>query len=157
MTTIITRSALEFWGGRPVDPEIHHVVIDGIRPGRQIVTYAEHMAAKREQQRERLMRIRFVEPWLAWQVESMHYDQPFYGGWQVMLFRYDGRQEWPQRGRPVPELMTLFPVGRLALGDERDQWEEWKCEFARKFQRGTRDGRPRGVSVIWRRGHEMRR
>jgi hypothetical protein len=154
MVSLLTRSALEFWSGGKVLPDVHHVIID--HRGRHVVTYAEHMAANCERKAKILRRICHVEPWRAWWLYVAYYDQQFYGGWHVMLDRYDQESEWPFRGQPWGELMRLFPLV-TTLGSEREQWKMWKQKFAETYQRGTQDGRPRGMAIIWRRGWEIRR
>lgn len=67
MTTIITRSALVFWGRNPA-PDVAYVV-DG-----RIITWGEVMDTRRKNQRERLRRKRHVDEWRA--------HQPPGAGWQ---------------------------------------------------------------------------
>lgn len=157
MTAIIMRSALEFWGRENVAPDVYQVVIDD--RGRRVVTYAEHMAAKRARQAEILRRIRERGDgdWQAWRLSvwwSPGLCGWIYRGYHAWLDRYDGQHEWLRDGSPG--LMRLFPFV-LTLGSERDQWGEWMEAFVRAFPAGRKCGRRRGATIVWRRGCEFRR
>jgi hypothetical protein len=158
MNAIFTRSAIEFWSGKPAPPDLHHVVID--HRGRRAVTYAEHMDAKRKRQRDILRIIRYSESWRAWKLEVAYYDQSLMGGWQAMIYTYGSgysNRRWIDRdGKGLrADLMRLFPAV-LPFGTKNDQWEAWKPAFAKTFARRRQDRQPVGVAFFWMRHYELR-
>lgn len=120
MTTIIKRSALVFHGHNP-PPDVAEVVIDP-RYGRRVVTWAEIIEQRRQWQRERLDRIRFVPQWRPYKVWVAYYDMDLFGGWHAFI---ENRNEriWIDRDRSglIPELMKLRQRcrGRLRVSSGR--------------------------------------
>jgi hypothetical protein len=145
MTSIITRSALVFWGRNPA-PDVASVV-DG-----QIITWGEVMDTRRKNQRERLRRKRHVDEWRAHKLWVAYFGQDLMGGWHAFVEDIRGRDHrvWIDRDcrHLMPYLMKLFPLV-LGLGSERDQWEMWKPEFAASFKRRRQHRQPLGVTALW--------
>lgn len=147
--TIMTRSALVYWGHNPA-PDVALVLIDD--RGRHVVTWADVMRMRRERQQEQLRRKRCVVEWRAYKLWVAYFDQPLMGGWQALLEDWRGRpySEWIDRDRSWlrPMLMKLFPLVP-DVGTENTQWGEWKPAFAEQFERRRQDGRPLGVACLW--------
>lgn len=157
MNAIFTRRAIEFWSGEPAPPDLHHVFIDN--RGRHVVTYIEHMQAKRERQRDILSSIQSCKLWRAWKLEVAYYDQSLMGGWQAMIYTYGGGcdSRWIDRdGKGLrADLMRIFPMC-LPFGSEDNQWETWKPMFAAAYKRRRQDLHPVGVGFFWMRRYELR-
>jgi hypothetical protein len=143
MTTIIKRSALVFHGHNPA-PDVASVVVDHTGE-RRVVTWSDVMRNRRERQQRILRDKTTVRRLRAYRVYVEYFDQSLMGGWQAFIDRGDADHAWIDRDcRWLKEpLMKLFPI--LLFGD----WHEWKVEFARRFTRGQRDGRPRGCAFVW--------
>jgi hypothetical protein len=150
LTSIITRSALVFYGHNPA-PDVASVVID--HEGRHVITWDDVMRRRREEQDRRLAWKRRVDEWRACKVWVAYFDQVFYGGWHAFLEdRLDC--QW-LRGREGDErLMKMFP---LVPDGEPDRWRAWMIAFAKKFKRRRQHRKPLGVAYLWRRRHELRR
>lgn len=149
--TIITRKFLEGYGNK-LPPELAYVVSD--EKGRRIITWAEVMEKRKAFQGERLRRKRefFHFPWRAYKLWVGYFDQSLMGGWHAFLEDYRGRPHsiWIERHVPLlkPDLMKTFPL-ILQLESDREQWEAWKVEFAKQFERRRQCRRPLGVAYIW--------
>jgi len=150
LAAIIDRSALIFHG-HTVPNDLAYVVSD--HAGRRIVTWADVMRDRRERQRRRLELKRHAEPWRAVKLWVAYFDQCIFSGWQAFIedWRGSGYRTWIDRDRPLwkPAVMELFPMSR--------DWEDWKPQFARAYQRRRHHRRPLGVAYLWRRGHELSR
>ena len=142
----ITRSALVFWGRNP-PPELAYLTRRHMAEPFRMVTWDEVMDAKRKRQSEILEHKRDPgpqrRPWMVW---VFYNDTDIYGGWHCYLIRYDENGKWLMR--PSQELMRLFPLV-LPLGDIRDQWHNWKVEFARQYKRRMHHGKPEGMTPVW--------
>ncbi len=146
MTTIMSRSAMVFWGKDP-SPEVAYITRPHVGVRWQVVTWDEVMDVKRKRQAKILEHKRDPgrqrRPWMVW----VFYNYTFiYGGWHCYLTRYDERGTW--LSRPSQELMRLFPLV-LPLGEIRDQWHNWKVEFARQYKRRMHHGQPEGMTPVW--------
>lgn len=152
----MNRKALVHWGHNP-GPDV--AFVHGDRPGERITTtWAQVMEARRKRQAQRLELIRRSQPWQAYRVWVAYYDMTLMGGWQAFIenhrtMHYYGG--WIDRDRRwlKPLLMQTFPL-ILPLGSEAEQWALWKTAFARQYQRGTHDGRPRGSAFVWWNGRQ---
>jgi hypothetical protein len=148
--TIITRSALVYWGHNPA-PNVAYIVSDHTRE-RRVVTWADVMEARRKRQDEQLTRKRHVMTWRAYKLWVAYFDQELMGGWHAFLEDYRGADYriWIDRDRRwlEPMLMKAFPLV-LPLGSEREQWQLWKLAFAKQFRRRTHDRKPLVVSIVW--------
>lgn len=152
MSTTIMRSALEFWGHNPA-PDVARVEIDHPGGDRRVVTWADVMRERREDQAWRLANKTTVRhPWRAYRLWVAYFDQDIFGGWHAFLddFRGDRRGRWLTRYRDVPDrFMRLFPAG-LVLGDSPyDRLQDWLPAFAKLYRRGTHCRRPRGRVYLW--------
>lgn len=156
MTTIIMRSALVFHGHDPA-PDVHSVEVDHYGD-RRVITWTDVMQRRRERQQVILDHKRGCERTRAWRVYVAHFGNGLMGGWQAMIDRV-GHSEWIDRDRKslIPKLLRIFPLV-LSLGEERDQWGQWKIEFAKRFKRRTQLRQPVGVAYVWwDGGYELRR
>lgn len=148
MTTIITRSALEFYGQHPA-ADVARVVVDAYGD-RRVVTWSEALDERRKRQRLILDRARRgPPPWQPYKLWVAYYDMTLFGGWQAFI-ENRAEREWIDRDCSflIAPLLRLFPLV-LALGTQRDQWHQWKVEFARQFARREHDRRPLGVATLW--------
>ncbi len=153
MTAIMSRSAVEFYSGKPAPPDLHSVVID--HHGRRVVTYAEHMATKRARQAQRLERIRYTDPWRAWRLSvwwSPGLGDGIFLGYHVWLDRI-GEREWI-RGE-WPALYRVFPL--ILPFNTPDDWDRWIDAFLTSYKVGRLNGHPRAAATVWRRGHEIKK
>lgn len=147
----MNRKALEFYGHNPA-PGVAFVC--GDRPGeRRIVTWDDVMETRRKRQAVRLEHKLSHHPTRAYRVWVAYFDMTLMGGWQAFIENHrtmHGYGGWIDRDRRqlMGPLMKAFPLV-LPLGSERDQWERWKPEFAKQYQRGRQDRRPRGCSFVW--------
>ncbi len=146
------RSALVYWGHNPA-PNVAYVLVNwGGKFGRQTVTWADVMAKRREDQCRRLELKRAIVEWRAYKLWVAYFDQNLMGGWHAFLedWRGAGYRIWIDRDRTwmKAKLMETFPLC-LPLGTECEQWERWKVEFARQFERRRQDRQPVGVAYIW--------
>jgi hypothetical protein len=150
MNSIFTRSAVEYWSGRPAPPDLAYVEID--HRGKRVITWAQVHAARRERQARRLAMIRDSHPERAYRICVSYFDQDLMGGWQCMMDDWRGRDYdvWIDRDRQwfKAKLMKCFPVV-LPLGSEYEQWREWKEAFAVQYERRRQDGEPVGVAYIF--------
>lgn len=150
---IVSRRAIAYWTGVVPAPEVHSILVDGGK--RRVVTWAEVMAARREQQAIILGRIRAVKHWEAWRCSvwwSPGIGPGFFSGYHAWWDRLD-QHEWLRYGSA--SLMRLFPlVLPLAYPDSRDQWEAWKEAFVQTYPAGRKCNHPRGAHIVWRRGNE---
>lgn len=154
--TIINRSALIAWGRQNIPADLAYIQIDHGRDSRQVVTWRDVMENRRKKQNERLRLIRHVNQWRACKLWVAYFDQWLMGGWHAFIdsYRGDERHLWTRRGNFITRgLMVEFPLV-LPLGDEAQSFEAWKIEFAKRYQRGTHDGKPRGVAYVWWNGHD---
>lgn len=144
MSTIIMRSALVFYGHNPA-PDVSYVTIDP-RYGRQVVTWADVMRQRREEQERRIRRKRACHLPRVHKLWVAYFDQFVMGGWHAFLETLEERI-WIDRDRRwlKDELMRLFPSTLPGLED----WHEWKIDFAKSHQRGRHHRRPRGVAFVW--------
>lgn len=142
--TVITRSALVAWGHAP-PPELHHIERD--HRGERVVTWADVMQERREQQRRILLNKRSSPELRAYRLWVGYFDQRLMGGWHAFLDR-GGEQVWICHRCPwlIPVVMNLFP---LVLPGLPDRWNRWKQAFAVEHARGRHHGRPRGVAFVW--------
>jgi hypothetical protein len=151
MTSIMTRSAVEFYSGKAAPPDLAFIEFD-TRGDRHIITWAQVHAARRERQARRLAMIRDAHLERAYRINVSYYDQWIMGGWQVMMDDWRGRDYavWIDRDRQCfkAKLMKCFPLV-LPLGSEESQWREWKEAFANQYQRRRQDGQPVGVAYLW--------
>lgn len=152
LASLTTRSALIAWGRNP-PPELAYLTCNE-RGDRRVVTWTEVIDNRRKWQAERLAIIRRgCATRHAYRFEVRYFDMPLMGGWQSALDDWRGEPygTWPDRDLKwfKPLIMQAIPLGLLPLGSEGDQWAAWKIEFAHKFKRRMRDGRPMGVAYIW--------
>lgn len=138
MTTMFTRSALDFWSAGTVPPDVHSVIIDPIK-GRQVITYAEHRAAKRERQAEILAcRQRMVERW-AMAVDSLGWhnsEDEFFWEWCASftsaLWSHDRRLVPGTGGDDWSHPENVFPL--------RNLWTGISASFQEDLDRGLDEG-----------------
>lgn len=50
-------------------------------------------------------------------------------------------------GRLLGDLLKLFPLAQPGLFETN--WNEWKKEFVKKYQRGDWRGKPQGKALVW--------
>lgn len=151
MTSLFTRSAVEYYSKGPVRPDLAFLEID-TRGDRHVITWDQVMEARRKRQAEQLRRKREVAAVRAYKLWVAYFDQDLMGGWQAMLEDWRGRgyDIWIDRDRDwlKPKLMKAFPLV-LAIGSVEAQWQMWKPEFARRFERRWQDRQPLGVAYLW--------
>jgi hypothetical protein len=151
LTTIITRKALAHWVGQTPAPDVAYVVAED-HGSRTVFTWADVHAARRERQRLILYRKREAKSWRAVRLSVAYFDQDLMGGWQAFL---DGIDRWDhvwidRDGKSFKEpIMGMFRLGLFA------EWNDWKIAFAERFERRRQDGKPVGVSFLWKRGYEL--
>lgn len=156
VTSIMTRSAVEFLSGKPASPELHSVQIDA-RGDRRVVTWAEIMQDRRDHQAKILEWKRHVEHWEACRLSvwwSPGIGGTFFRGYHAWLSRI-GEDRW-LRYPDVALWVRLFPLV-LPLGGERDLWAMWMTAFVNSYPAGRKCGKPRGAAIIWRRGSTLAR
>jgi hypothetical protein len=164
MTTLIMRGALERGGicfrGCDPPPDLAYIIRD--HRGERIVTWADVMKERRENQRLRLSYKRRVDLWQAAKVNVSYYDQDIFGGWQALIYTIR-EHHWIDRDRPglIADLMRLVPLSLPLLCSPEKHgrcagWEQWKEEFAKRFRRGTHHRKPRGVIFLWWDGRDIR-
>ncbi len=150
MNSLFTRSAVEYWSGRPAPPDLAYVEID--HRGKRVITWAQIHAARRERQARRMALIRDSHPERAYRICVSYFDQWIMGGWQVMMDDWRGPDYavWIDRDRKWfhSELMNCFPV-ILPIGSEESRWRQWKEAFAVQYRRRQFCRRPQGVAYIW--------
>lgn len=161
--TFIDRSALVAWG-HPVPNNLASVEVS--HEGRHVVTWDEVMIRRRKEQARRLELKRRVHGFRACRVWVAYFDQRLMGGWHAFIedFRGDVDRTWIDRDRKwlMEPLMELFPASPSLFQDRPDGrfspvgWEDWKIDFARRFQRGTQHRKPRGVRMLWFDGRDLR-
>lgn len=136
---LMTRSAMVFHGLNPA-PDVAAVV------DRKIVMWADVMRRRRERNASNLERKRWVETDQAFKLWVAYFDQFPFGGRHAFLENRDERI-WIDRDLAWSKqpLMGQFP---LVLTDD---WDLWKIEFARQFQRRKMFRQPVGVAYIWKR------
>ena len=114
------------------------------------VTWAEILEQRRERQAERLQRKRewFVSSWRPVFIDVRYYDIQVYTGWHTYIYGIGGISFWfrgPHRDETV--FMNMIPL-RDGLFPVQSH-EHWMEVFARTYQCGTQDKRPRGRLQIW--------
>jgi len=77
----------------------------------------------------------------------------FEGWWTYIIgpgFEHGGK--FCEDSDLILRAMELFPVVEPALIDVKEDWkqrERWMIEFAKRYQRGCRGGKPQGKAPIW--------
>lgn len=145
MGSIIKRSALEFHGRKPASNVA--MIVNG-----EIVTWDDVMAARRAKMDRRIKNKRTagIRLWKAWKLWIGWYGTGLMGGWQAMISPSVGDRKWVDRDRKwlKAEFMRLWPL-LLPLGNDYEQWEDWKPAFAECFKRRSQLRKPMGVAYFW--------
>lgn len=157
MSTIMKRSAAEFWWGKEnVDPNVAYYYHDGgYEWGGKIVwkkvTYAELRKKKFEKQKLQLeykQRQTKVVPGYVWVFYNYH-DFPF-GGWWMYIKTH--KQDFDLMHRTtnktlIEKIMAMFP---LTLFPEYKQFDLWAEKFAKQFaHKGFKRNRGQGLALCW--------
>ncbi len=149
--TYWTRSAVAFQMGKEPPPDLYAVCKDW-RGTRHVITYAEHMAAKRGWQKERLERIRHTSHWHAWLL-SVGWSpglgkERVFEGYHVWLRRAGKPKEWL---RDFGHVRRLLPLGLLPTESNAD----WMLAFVRAYPRGRRFRHAWGARIVWRKRYDI--
>lgn len=157
MTTIMTRSAIIFWGKNPnIDPDLAYVISD--RRGRRVVTWTEINEERRKKQRQHLEDIRrepIMRPTRLWVGYNRHWIMQ---GWFAVLDNLHHREcAWGRTPHLMDQLMRLFPI-TFRLGSLREDFQMWCEAFSKSYPRGRYGGKQRGFTIVkWDGDENLRR
>ncbi len=151
MSTIMTRSAAEFWWGKPLPDGVAYVVSNGYsgfgeKTKWEPVTYKEILAKKVEKQAAELQRKRFpekeVKPCFIW---VFYNDGWIMGGWYLYIktlhddYALNFRNP---RADLLLQVMNLFPCNIIPLAENFNTWAVAfsKIHAHRGFKRSKKQG-----------------
>lgn len=154
MSTIMTRSAVEFWGRRKLPKNVAYLVSDGPGGRMKEVTWDEIMDGRREKQANILSHLLAPSSTRrAARLSVQYFDQSLMGGWQCYIDGI-GDSEWLRYSEDKKErLMAVLPMENQmnlpGMASFAERWSIWKENFATRYQVGVFDGRPRGAVFGW--------
>jgi len=123
---------------------------------RRAVTWAMVMERRRQRQEAELKQKRsdydivYRKPLYVWVFWCPGINDFIFRGWWISI---EGRDidfscKYFEGTKMCFKLMELFPLVEPKLFGQPD-WDEWKAEFVKRYQRGYWCGKPQGKAPIW--------
>ncbi len=117
----------------------------------EFTTKADILRGKRERMEHNLWwkreyGVTHIQPLYVWVFWCPGINGIFYRGWWLYLIGRGISSDKYQEGDIFSQVKELFPlIGTTLFPDI----EEWKVEFAKRYQRGLWCGKPQGKAPIW--------